>query len=118
MKPDDEPPKYVGRGGWRGGGRPKATAEDFLHVVSIRLTQDQRDKLARLGGLQWLRDKLDKTKPEKAPAATEQARIMGPDAGKRLVTPIRLTDAQRSKLAELGGGAWLRDRIDKAREPK
>jgi hypothetical protein len=26
--------------------------------------------------------------------------------------------AQRDKLARLGGAPWVRDRIDKAREPK
>lgn len=31
---------------------------------------------------------------------------------------IRLTVAQRAKLERLGGAAWLRDRIDKAREPE
>lgn len=30
---------------------------------------------------------------------------------------IRLTEAQRAKLACLGGAAWLRDRIDGARAP-
>ena len=29
---------------------------------------------------------------------------------------IRLTVAQRAKLERLGGAAWLRDRIDKAKE--
>ena len=30
----------------------------------------------------------------------------------------RLTVAQREKLERLGGAAWLRDRIDKAKEPE
>lgn len=30
---------------------------------------------------------------------------------------IRLTAGQRAKLDRLGGAQWLRDRIDKAREP-
>lgn len=29
---------------------------------------------------------------------------------------IRLTTTQRAKLERLGGAAWLRDRIDKAKE--
>ncbi len=30
---------------------------------------------------------------------------------------IRMSPAQREKLAALGGGAWVRDRIDRARAP-
>ena len=30
---------------------------------------------------------------------------------------IRMTDAQAEKLDRLGGGAWVRDRIDKAKDP-
>lgn len=30
---------------------------------------------------------------------------------------LRLTTAQRAKLEELGGAAWVRDRIDKAKTP-
>jgi hypothetical protein len=31
------------------------------------------------------------------------------------VVPIRLTEAQKQKLALLGGAAWVRERIDRAR---
>lgn len=113
-----EETKLTGRGGpGRGQGRKPSAAEDVLHVVSVRFTQAQREKLARLGGLPWLRAKIDSTKPEKAPAAEPESREREPEA-QRLVTPIRLTAGQRAKLGELGGGAWLRARIDKAREPK
>lgn len=30
---------------------------------------------------------------------------------------IRMTPAQREKLTTLGGGAWVRERIDRARAP-
>jgi hypothetical protein len=30
---------------------------------------------------------------------------------------FRMTKAQREKLDRLGGAAWLRERIDKAKEP-
>jgi hypothetical protein len=36
---------------------------------------------------------------------------------KMQVVSVRLTPAQAAKYLRLGGGAWLRDRIDKAREP-
>ena len=39
--------------------------------------------------------------------------------GQETVTvSIRLTVAQRAKLGRLGGAAWLRERIDKAKDPK
>ena len=31
---------------------------------------------------------------------------------------IRLTAEQRAKVERLGGPQWIRDRIDKAKEPK
>jgi len=31
---------------------------------------------------------------------------------------VRMTEPQRAKLARLGGPKWLRDRIDRAKEPK
>ena len=39
--------------------------------------------------------------------------------GQETVTlSVRLTVAQREKLERLGGAAWLRARIDKAKEPE
>ena len=41
------------------------------------------------------------------------------EEGQETVTvSVRLTVAQRAKLERLGGAAWLRDRIDKAKEPE
>lgn len=34
------------------------------------------------------------------------------------VVSIRLTEAQKAKLDRLGGSAWLREKIDRAKEPK
>ena len=34
-----------------------------------------------------------------------------------ILMSLRLTQAQRDKLARLGGAEWVRKRIDKAREP-
>jgi hypothetical protein len=51
------------RGGAREGSGRKPTPEaDALKVGSIRLTQAQWDKLAKLGGVAWLRDKIDKAR--------------------------------------------------------
>jgi hypothetical protein len=38
-----------------------------LRVGSIRLTQAQWDKLARLGGVAWLRKRIDKARGPEAP---------------------------------------------------
>ena len=34
-----------------------------------------------------------------------------------VIVPIRMTAGQKEKLAKLGGPQWIRDRIDKAKEP-
>ena len=31
---------------------------------------------------------------------------------------VKMTDRQREKLGRLGGALWVRERIDKAKEPK
>lgn len=51
---------------------------------------------------------------KKAPAPTGAGRPrFGEEAMKSRT--IRMTDAQAEKLDRLGGGAWVRDRIDKAK---
>ena len=51
------------RGGAREGAGRKPTPEaEALRVGSIRLTQAQWDKLAALGGVTWLRDKIDRAR--------------------------------------------------------
>lgn len=56
------------RGGAREGAGRKPTPEaDALRVGSIRLTQAQWDKLARLGGSSWLREKINKARAPEAP---------------------------------------------------
>lgn len=51
------------RGGpGRGQGRkPIKQGEDTV-TVSLRLTAAQRDKLARLGGAEWVRQRIDKAR--------------------------------------------------------
>ena len=54
------------RGGpGRGQGRkPVKEGEDTV-TVSIRVTVPQREKLDRLGGAAWVREKIDKAKEKK-----------------------------------------------------
>lgn len=46
-------------------GRPVVSEEARLRVGAIRLTQAQWDKLAALGGAEWLRQKINAAKPPK-----------------------------------------------------
>jgi hypothetical protein len=46
-------------------GRPPLPTEERLIVRSLRLTQGQWDKLARLGGVEWLRERIAKAKEPK-----------------------------------------------------
>jgi hypothetical protein len=51
------------RGGpGRGQGRKPTPEADALKVGSIRLTEAQWAKLARLGGVDWLRARIDKAR--------------------------------------------------------
>mgnify|MGYP003472420779 CR=1 FL=1 len=51
------------RGGpGRGQGRPPVKAGEETVTVSLRMTQAQRDKLARLGGAEWVRQRIDKAR--------------------------------------------------------
>ncbi len=49
----------------RGQGRPPLSEDEPTVTVSLRMTQTLRDKLARLGGAQWIRDKLARAKEPK-----------------------------------------------------
>lgn len=42
------------------GGRPRLYEGEETVPVSIKMTIPQRDKLKRLGGPQWVRDRIDK----------------------------------------------------------
>jgi hypothetical protein len=40
------------------------------------------------------------------------------DGEQSIPVMIRMTESQKEKLKRLGGPPWVRDRIDKAKEPK
>ena len=48
-------PKRMGR-------PPKPESERHTERFEVRCTKAQRDKLDRLGGAQWLRERIDKAK--------------------------------------------------------
>jgi len=55
------------RGGpGRGQGRKPIKEDQDTVTVSLRLTVGQRDKLARLGGAEWVRQKIDRAKEPNA----------------------------------------------------
>ena len=57
---DDTKPKRGGAG--KGQGRKPLQAGQETVTVTIRMTPPQKDKLARLGGPQWVRSKIDKAR--------------------------------------------------------
>ena len=51
------------RGGpGRGQGRKPVKQGEETVTVSLRMTAAQRDKLARLGGAEWVRQRIDKAR--------------------------------------------------------
>jgi hypothetical protein len=49
-------------GAGRGQGRKPLDAERPTVVVSVKMSDAQRDKLQRLGGAGWIRSKIDKAR--------------------------------------------------------
>lgn len=61
----DEGPaaKPQGHGGAReGAGRPRLQQGADTVVVSTKMTEAQRDKLQRLGGAPWIRERIDRAR--------------------------------------------------------
>jgi hypothetical protein len=54
----------------RGQGRPPVKAGEETLTVSLRMTPAQREKLERLGGAKWVRDRIDRAKEPNAPKLT------------------------------------------------
>ena len=55
--------KLIGRGGpGRGGGRKPLIGDAPLIGVTLKMSQEQREKLTRLGGAQWVRSKIDRAR--------------------------------------------------------
>ena len=55
------------RGGHnRGQGRPPVKAGEETITVSMRMTPSQREKLERLGGAKWVRERIDRAKEPNA----------------------------------------------------
>ena len=46
----------------RGQGRKPVKVGEETVTVSLRMTVSQRDKLARLGGAEWVRQRIDKAR--------------------------------------------------------
>ena len=71
------------RGGpGRGQGRKPVAEGEQTVTVSLRMTEAQREKLARLGGAEWVRGKIDRAKEPNAevrgePLAASPSRLPG-----------------------------------------
>jgi hypothetical protein len=58
--------KLTGKGGaGRGQGRKPLVDGKPMVPVTVKMLPDQRDKLKRLGGGQWVREKIDQEKEPK-----------------------------------------------------
>lgn len=56
-------PKTIQRGGaGRGQGRKPLSPDDPTVGVTLKMTTTQREKLSRLGGAPWVRDRIDKAR--------------------------------------------------------
>ena len=65
------------RGGpGRGQGRPPVKAGEETQTVSLRMTQAQREKLDRLGGAKWVRDRIDRAKEPNAEVTSRPSRAI------------------------------------------
>ncbi len=53
-------------GAGRGQGRHPVKAGEETVTVSLRMTAAQREKLERLGGAKWVRDRIDRAKEPNA----------------------------------------------------
>jgi hypothetical protein len=53
----------------RGGRPPKPEAERLGVVVTLRLTEAMHAKLLRLGGVEWLRERVKRAKEGTPPAS-------------------------------------------------
>lgn len=59
-------PKITGRGGpGRGQGRKALPEDEVLKPVTVKLNEQQKEKLQRLGGGPWVRAKIDQAKEPK-----------------------------------------------------
>lgn len=54
------------------------------------------------------------TTPKRPPNDRGQGRKPKPEGGRMVVVPLRMTPAQKDKLANLGGAKWVRDRLDES----
>lgn len=61
-----EEKKLTGRGGpGRGQGRKPLLGDEPMVGITVKVSVAQRDKLGRLGGAPWVRDRIDKAKEPK-----------------------------------------------------
>lgn len=101
----------TGRGGWRGGGRPRAAPTAKLLPYSVRLTAAHQAKYRALGGEVWLRDAIEWADIEAA-VEPDTSRAPGDGPEQRLPMTLCLDSLHRAKLAKLGGVTWLRLLLD------
>lgn len=58
----NKPAKSLGGARPGAGRKPKVAGAPAIDAVTIKMSAAQKEKLARLGGPPWVRDKIDKAK--------------------------------------------------------
>lgn len=102
----------TGRGGWRGGGRPRADPHEKLLPYAIRLTAAQQAKYRALGGDPWFRDAIEWADTAESAVTPDTSRAPGSGPERRLPMMTSLNKLHRAKLVKLGGLTWLRALLD------
>ncbi len=66
--------KLTGKGGpGRGQGRKPSAISNAMKTVTVKVTELQREKLAKLGGGKWVRAKIDAAKLQPESPAPDKA---------------------------------------------
>lgn len=61
---------------------------------------------------------MNETKKPRGGAGRGQGRKPLTEGGAMVPVTVKMTEPQRAKFKELGGGKWVREKIDRAKVPK
>lgn len=103
--------KFSHGGDRAGAGRPPLSKTSPTVKAAVRLSAVEREKLSRLGGSTWVRERVDSTPLKSAFSG-------GQERGPTVVTTLRMTQAQEQRYERLGGAHWLRNLLSTTPMPR